>query len=169
MLRIITEVLVLIHNRHHQLRHFISTSYRNLIYYASEKRIYALHLSLQRKELIANLHWKPQCLDARYGWICVGGPESGRFAYIDIGDEKLEKEETLEHHRQHDALSPLARERRTQRFFNRAEEQNQSVLAAVARRKPEIHFQEFGGEIVNSVTIHQLRIGGKNDVVAVIT
>lgn len=163
------DILVLTHTRHHQLRHFISTSYRNLIYFASEKRIYALHLSLQRKELIASLHWKPQCLDARHGWICVGGLERGRFAYIDIGDEELDKEETLEHHQQHDALSPMALEHQARPFSHRAEEQNQSVLASVARRKPEIHFQEFGGEIVNSVTIHRLRIGGRNDVVAVIT
>lgn len=169
ILRNIIGVLVLIHTRHHQLRHFISTSYRNLIYYASEKRIYALHLPLQRKELIASLHWKPQCLDARHGWICVGGLERGRFAYIDIGDEELDKEETLEHHRQLDALSPLALENRAHLFFHPADEQNQSILAAVARTKPEIQFQEFGGDIVNSVTIHRLRTGGRNDVVAVIT
>lgn len=162
-------VLVLMHTRHQQLRHFISTSYRNLIYYASEKRIYALHLSLQRKELIANLHWKPQCLDARHGWICVGGLGRGRFAYIDIGDEELDKEETLDHHRRPNAISSLALEHREQPFSHRAEEQNQSILAAVARRKPEIRFQEFGGDIVNSVTIHRLRTRGRNDVVAVIT
>lgn len=140
-----------------------------MIYFASEKRIYALHLSLQRKELIASLHWYPQCLDARHGWICVGGSERGRIAYIDIGDEELDKEETLEHHRQHDALSPTAHEHRVRTFSHRAEEQNQSILASVARRKREIHFQEFGGDIVNSVTIHRLRIGARNDVVAVIT
>lgn len=162
-------VLVLMQTRHHQLRHFISTSYRNLIYYASEKRIYALHLSLRRKELIASLHWEPQCLDARHGWICVGGLERGRFAYIDIGDEELDKEQTLEHHRQPNATSSLVLDHREQLFGHRAEEQNQSILAAITRRKPEIHFQEFGGEIVNSVTIHRLRIGGRNDVVAVIT
>lgn len=161
--------LVLMHNRHHQLRHFISTSYRDLIYYASEKRIYALHLSLQRKELIASLHWKPQCLDARHGWICVGGRERGRFAYIDIGAEELDKEEPLEHHQQSNAVSSWELEHREQLFGHSAEEQNQSIVAVVARKKPEIHFQEFGGEIVNSVTIHRLRIRGKHDVVAVIT
>lgn len=140
-----------------------------MIYFASEKRIYALHLSLQRKELIASLQWKPQCLDARHGWICVGGLERGRIAYIDIGDDEIDKEVTLDHHRQQDALSPMALEHRARLFSHRAEEQNQSNLASAPRRKPEIHFQEFGGEIVNSVTIHRLRIGGRSDVVAVIT
>ena len=148
--------------QHHQLKNFISTTDPNIIYYASEKEIYALHKKDGKRELIASLQWYPQCLDAAHGWICVGGSENGRCAFIFIGD-RTESEGTASttsrSHAEVDALLPLDLDLGSgSRLLDRhSTYDHQTPTRGPSRRKPEVHYHELGTSIVNSVTIYRLR------------
>ncbi|KAL8808910.1 MAG: hypothetical protein Q9200_003902 [Gallowayella weberi] len=143
---------------HQQLKNFISTADHDIIYYASERDIYALHLSTRKRESIASLPWPIQCLDARHGWICVGGPKNGRCAFISLdaketnnGQGRLFGQED-----QVDALLPLDLDpdsrMQAHSYFRRLR-----ASSSPSRRKPEVQILEIGSAIVNSVTIHRLR------------
>ncbi|KAL8817615.1 MAG: hypothetical protein Q9223_003585 [Gallowayella weberi] len=145
-------------SRHQQLKNFISTADHDIIYYASERDIYALHLSTRKRESIASLPWPIQCLDARHGWICVGGPKNGRCAFISLdaketnnGQGRLFGQED-----QVDALLPLDLDpdsrMQAHSYFRRLR-----ASSSPSRRKPEVQILEIGSAIVNSVTIHRLR------------
>lgn len=175
------EVVELKSTRHHQLKNFISTTKENIIYYASQHEIYALHISKQKRELIASLPWKPQCLDAGYGWICVGGSDSGRCAFVNTHDEcpKGGGDGSIPHHVEVDALLPLELDPESRLLaHNFLQQRNQTFASAASttsvapRGKAEVHIHEVGGSIVNSVTIHRLRSdreGFEDEIVAVLT
>lgn len=69
---------------HHQLRHFISTSEENRIYYAHKHDIYTLSLGPKQRCLLATVPFEARCLAADHGWICVGGEEKGDCAFLKI-------------------------------------------------------------------------------------
>ena len=73
---------------HHQLRRFVSSAEKDLIYYASQKDVFVLDLASQQNSLIATVPFEARCLAADLGWVCVGGEQNGDCAFI-----KVEKNE----------------------------------------------------------------------------
>ncbi|KAL8934204.1 MAG: hypothetical protein Q9211_005353, partial [Gyalolechia sp. 1 TL-2023] len=158
---------------HYQLKNFISTTDHDIIYYASEHDIYALHLSTCKRELIASLPWKPQCLDARHGWICVGGPSNGSCAFVSInGKESVAGRGGFSRHEAEvDALLPLDLDPES-RMLAHSYFQRLHASSPPSQSKPEVLIHELGGSITNSVAIHRLQSDLKDqddDVVCVMT
>ncbi|OJD17839.1 hypothetical protein AJ78_02080 [Emergomyces pasteurianus Ep9510] len=129
-------------NTHHQLRHYISTADPDRIYVAVERQIYVLHISSRKREKIAVVPFEPKCLAAGLGWIGVGGSEHGDCAFIKIGDPTSGVPHAMLPPRA-DVDSPLPVD----------------LDPARPRFPPSssnIKIHEFGGSIVNSVTLHRL-------------
>ncbi|EQL35367.1 hypothetical protein BDFG_02873 [Blastomyces dermatitidis ATCC 26199] len=129
-------------NTHHQLRHYISTADPDRIYVAVERQIFALHISSRKREKIAVVPFAPKCLTAGLGWIAIGGSEHGDCAFIRIGDPTSGAPRAMLPLRA-DVDSPLPVD----------------LDPARPRFPPSssnIKIHEFGGSIVNSVTIHRL-------------
>ena len=141
------------------------------MYYASEHEVYALHLSTQKRELIAILPWKPCCLDAAYGWICVGGADQGRCAFIRLDDADSSSARTLLRDAEVDALLPLDLDPESRVLAHSFLHRGQEPASATNRRKLETTFHELGNQIVNSVSIHCLRSDqkGLGDEIVVVT
>lgn len=155
---------VRIPQNHHQLKQHISSTDDNIIYYASEHEIYGLHLSTRKRELIASLPWRPQCLDARYGWICVGGPHNGRCAFICIdGKESTNgRGRSHQHEAEVDALLPLDLDPDSRTMAHSYFERLRAS-SPPSRSKPEVQIYETGGSIMNSATIHRLQSAKKGE------
>lgn len=161
--------------RHPQLKNLISTRDPNVIYYASDRDVFELHIKSRRQKLVANLPWAPQCLDAAYGWICVGGPGEGRCAFIFVGEEDYDSERSREtspiHPVEVDALLPIDLDPGSRLLAHSSVHRSQSDRTSGCR-KPEIQIREVGGSIVNSVTVHRLlsdQKGLEDEVVVVLT
>ncbi|PGH33238.1 hypothetical protein GX50_03916 [[Emmonsia] crescens] len=132
---------------HHQLRHYISTADPDRIYVAVERQIYVIHTSSRKREKIAVVPFEPKCLTAGLGWIGIGGSEHGDCAFIRIGDPTSGAPHAMLPPRA-DVDSPLPVD----------------LDPARPRFPPSssnIKIHEFGGSIVNSVTLH--RLPGVND------
>ncbi|PGG96794.1 hypothetical protein GX51_07658 [Blastomyces parvus] len=130
-------------NTHPQLRHYISTADPDRIYVAVERQIFALHIPSRKREKIAVVPFAPKCLTAGLGWIAIGGSEHGDCAFIRIGDPTSEVPRAMLPLRS-DVDSPLPVD----------------LDLARPRYSPSssnIKIHEFGGSIVNSVTIHRLQ------------
>lgn len=145
-----------------------------MIYYASKKDIYALNLAARKRKLVATLPWPPQCLAADHGWICVGGGEKGQCAFIDISEEGSpgSDERAARRHAEVDALRPLDLDVDSRLHAHDYLRRLQDPSESGQRRQPEIRLHEFGGSIVNSVTISRLSSGKKgfqDETVAVLT
>ncbi|EXJ83106.1 hypothetical protein A1O1_06724 [Capronia coronata CBS 617.96] len=69
---------------HHQLRHFISTSEANLIYYVTGYDVFVLDLETHENSLLATIPFEARCLAADLGWVCVGGEVNGDCAFIKV-------------------------------------------------------------------------------------
>lgn len=159
--------------RHYQLRNFISTTDRDIVYFASECEIYALHTPSRRRERIATLSFKPQCLGAGHGWICVGGPEDGRCAFVEIGENQPFPSSTslsTARNVEVDSLLPLDLDPQSRMlapdFLDRHAEDR------TPWRRPKVHYRDLGGLIVNAITVHKLsnsKDGMRDEVVAVVT
>ncbi|KIW74433.1 hypothetical protein Z517_12373 [Fonsecaea pedrosoi CBS 271.37] len=76
---------------HHQLRHFISSSEKDLIYYVSCKDVFVLDLATQQNSLIATIPFESRCLAADLGWVCVGGEHNGDCAFIKIQKDEHDR------------------------------------------------------------------------------
>lgn len=126
--------------QHHQLRHLVSTSEEARVYYASNHDVYSLELSGRQCTLVATLTFSIRSLVAGHGWVCVGGPEEGQCAFIKIARD-AEQEDTKGKGR----LLP------SPRCFGH-----------------EITVQVLGGEIVNSMNIHQFSHGPNNETETVV-
>lgn len=131
--------------RHPQLRHFISAVDQDWIYFGSSYDIYALHLPSRRKSLLVTLPFQPRCLVAGLGWICAGGEQNGDSAFI-----RLNKD---------DEDTPFQVTKRTAGKMLPDLEQNDGNL----RSYPELVLHELGGQIVNSITLHELSNTGSSD------
>ncbi|CAF9931800.1 MAG: hypothetical protein ALECFALPRED_005095 [Alectoria fallacina] len=158
--------------QHNQLKNFISTKDPNIIYYASDHEIYALHVSSRKRKLIKSLPWQPVCLDAAYGWICVGGRENGRCAFISINEGSDGATMALRPHAEVevDELLPLDLDPEYRRTIS-----DPSVHLQWAQPSRgssyELQTHALGADIVNSVTINLLRSeknGLEDEVVAVL-
>ena len=134
-----------------------------MIYYASEQDIYALNLAARKRKLIATLPWLPQCLAAGHGWICVGGPDKGLCAFIDISEEGSpgSDERAARRHAEVDALLPLGLDVDSRLHAHDHLHQLQDPSESGRHKQPEIRLHELGGSIVNSVTISRLSSGKK--------
>lgn len=128
--------------------------------------------------MIASLPWKPQCLDAGHGWICVGGSDHGRCAFVNTHEEssKGSRDRAFQHHAEVDALLPLELDPESRllahNFLHQRSQTFASAASAASRGKVEVQIHEVGGSIVNSVTIHRLRSdrqGFEDETVAVLT
>ena len=144
------------------------------MYYASEHEVYALHLSSQKRELIATLPWKPYCLDAAYDWVCVGGKDQGQCAFIrlNVAESSSSSDRASRHNAEVDALLPLDLDPESRVLAHSFLHRSPRPASAADRRKPEIHFHELGDQIVNSVSVHCLpsdQKGLEDEVVAVTT
>lgn len=154
----------------------MSTKDSGFIYYASKCEIFALHTKSRKRESIAKLPWEPQCLDASYGWVCVGGPNNGQCAFVFVGEEQCEgqrgRESTFDHPVEVDALLPLDLNPESRLLAHSFLHRNQTISQITGRRKPEVQIHEVGGSIVNSVTVHRLlsdQKGLEDEIVAVLT
>ena len=120
--------------------------------------------------MIKSLPWKPFCLDAGHGWICVGGDEKGQCAFISIDLGSAGRPVSRSNYEVDDLLPlDLDPEYRHQRQEVR---RSLSWSPYVVPPKYELHLREFGGERVNSVTIHSLKNVGeglRDETVVVIT
>ena len=157
-------------NRHHQLKNYISTADPNIVYYACAYEIYSLELSTRKRTLVKSLPWKPFCLDAAYGWICVGGDEKGQCAFIRVDNTGLGGVGSPSH-AEVDDLLPLNLDpeyRHVRHDLGRTPEWPRYSTGP----KYELQHHEFGGDRVNSIRIHVLpnayqKLQG--EIVAVIT
>ena len=130
-------------------------------------------MSTQKRELIAILPWRPCCLDAAYGWICVGGADQGRCAFIRLNEAEssLSSDAAAGHDAEVDELLPLDLDPESRTLPHSFPNRSQGPFTSPDRRKPEIKFHELGDQIVNSVSIHCLRSDqkGLGDEVVVVT
>lgn len=139
--------------RHPQLRHFISTVDQDWIYFASSYDIYSVHIPSQRKSLLVTLPFSPRCLASGLGWICVGGEQNGDSAFI-----QLNKKESETWFRIHPS-SPTDATRGATRKTLAGLGQNEGGQHSY----PELVLNELGGDIVNSITLHELSNKGRSD------
>lgn len=161
----------LIATSHHQLKNFISTRDSGVIYYASEFEVFALNVTTQKRTLVKSLPFKPVCLDAGYGWICVGGNDLGQCAFISI-DEHESGETALGRHVEVDDLLSLDLGHERRRSLHGRTTPRWALYPGESFTKYELQTHELGGLIVNSVTIHLMRSehkGFKEEVVVVMT
>ena len=122
--------------------------------------------------MIKSLPWQPVCLDAAYGWICVGGRENGRCAFISINEGSDGATMALRPHAEVevDELLPLDLDPEYRRTIS-----DPSVHLQWAQPSRgssyELQTHALGADIVNSVTINLLRSeknGLEDEVVAVL-
>ncbi|KMU90374.1 hypothetical protein CIHG_08184 [Coccidioides immitis H538.4] len=135
---------------HHQLRHYISTSDPDRIYVAVGRIIYTIHISSRKREIITVIPFEPKCLTAGLGWIGIGGSKNGDCAFIKLGDSGITSPRTRAAALDADIDSPLPLDL-------------DPPLRRLPPRAPGNSFlsnprqdAEFGGSIVNSVTLHRL-------------
>ncbi|KAM0801734.1 hypothetical protein BDR22DRAFT_888194 [Usnea florida] len=142
--------------QHNQLKNFISTKEPNIIYYASEHEIYGLQVSTRKRKLIKSLPWQPICLDAAYGWICVGGRENGQCAFIRINENSDAPTRAFGQHVEVDELLPLDLDPESRRTLS-----NPNAFLQWPRpswgTSYELQTHELGTDVVNSITIHLLQ------------
>ncbi|CAI6337208.1 unnamed protein product [Periconia digitata] len=141
---------------HYQLRHFISSSEPDLLYYASRADVFCLNAATRTQTQLTTLPWDARCTASGYGYVCVGGAQDGNFAAIKVtGFPPADPAHV-------DALLPL-------------DLSNRITLprppAALLPTHFHTEFAKIGDDIVNSISIHKLSTDGAahEDVVAVLT
>ncbi|MCJ1250335.1 hypothetical protein MMC30_007561 [Trapelia coarctata] len=158
---------------HPQLKNFISIVDKDIIYYASKSQVYALHTLTRRRERIATLSLTPQCLGAGFGWICVGGKEKGRCAFVKLGNAPLSSaasQPAATHSAEVDALLPLDLDPES-RLLALSYLGDHGERSYHPRPAAKVEYHELGGLIVNSITVHKIRCdneGEQDEIVAVI-
>ena len=73
--------------RHWQLRSLLCSPAPDILFYPTGNNIYSLNTATRRRVLVASLPFAPICLGAKYGWVCAGGSDNGKFAAIRVGDD----------------------------------------------------------------------------------
>ncbi|KAK2738360.1 hypothetical protein FQN55_000568 [Onygenales sp. PD_40] len=152
-------------NTHHQLRHYISTADPDRIYVAVERQIYAIHISSRRCEKITVLPFEPKCLTAGLGWIGIGGSEHGDCAFIRLGAPTSPAMASSSRSRGSglhgaavDSPLPLDLDPGSTRIPPWDPGELPSPMSDRTVRQPssDVKLHQFGGSIVNSVTLHRL-------------
>ena len=113
-------------------------------------------------------------MDAGYGWVCVGGGNKGRCAFIRLNEvgPGPDNDRASHHHVEVDALLPLDLDPESRVLAHSFLDRTQRPPSSPGRRKPEIQFQQLGDLIINSVSVHCFRSDRKglgDEVVAVAT
>ena len=147
---------------HAQLRNFISTVDQDWLYYASCHDIYAVHLPTQRTSLLITIPFAPRCLTAGLGWICLGGESNGDCAFVRLKEQY--EQDSLHVDAKLPVNLPEANEE-TLRGNARDSRTPTRVLSSEAdfTFQPDLLVQELGGDIVNSITIHNLSNAGLSE------
>ncbi|PVI06295.1 hypothetical protein DM02DRAFT_514935 [Periconia macrospinosa] len=139
---------------HYQLRHFISSSEPDLLYYASRADVYCLNAATRTQAQLATLPWDARCTASGYGYVCVGGAQDGNFAAIKVSGFPPANPADV------DALLPL-------------ELSNRTTLSRPPLLPARFHteYAKIGDDIVNSISIHKLSADddAQEEVVAVLT
>lgn len=111
-------------------------------------------------------------MGAGHGWLCVGGFEKGRCAFIEVGEIASNHGSSRPPaYAEVDTLLPLDLDPESRMLAHDFLHQHRTPTLS-ARRRSKVHYQELGGSIVNSITVHQLQSGKeglKDEVVAVLT
>ncbi len=136
----------------------------DILYFVTGADVCSLRLSTRKGNLITSLPFEPRCLAAGYGWICLGGPQSGNCAFIRIGEQNEDAEigTSSSGPAEVDALLPLDLDPTPRRNFERPLAQPPQRPSQPPRQKPDVSIHELGGEIVNSVTIFRMPGDGKS-------
>jgi hypothetical protein len=146
---------------HAQLRNFISTVDRDWLYYACGPNIYTLHLPSRRTSLLITIPFAPRCLTAGLGWVCLGGESNGDCAFVCLHENE---EDALHVDARLPIILPDSNSETSQET-----RQGPRPVPHVLDPEPEFKFQpdllvqEFGGDIVNSITIHDLSNPGLSE------
>lgn len=156
---------------HLQLRHYISTADPDTIYVAVDRVIYSIRISTRKRDIITIVPFEPKCLTAGLGWIGVGGTERGDCAFIRLSSRSASASNgngvASSSSADVDTPLPLDLDPSSRRLppWAPGEYGPESELQRANRRRlPDVQIKEFGGKIVNSVTLH--RLPGDNDVYA---
>ena len=156
---------------HPQLRNFISTVDKDWIYFASQHDIYTLHLPSQRISLLITVPFTPRCLAAGLGWICVGGQDLGNCAFIKLNEEESEARFQVDS-RLPINLSGTSRTNATEQSTHGEDAPpaatspfgtNVGGTEPTFKWQPDLLVHELGGDIVNSITIHEISNQGVSD------
>lgn len=116
------------------------------------------------------LSLKPQCLGAGHGWICVGGSENGRCAFINIGESTPFSNLTARRS-EVDALLPLDLDPDS-RMHAQDLITRHGLDAHPPSWRPKVTYHELGTLIVNSISVHKIvgdKSGIRDEIVAVLT
>lgn len=119
--------------------------------------VYAIHISIQKKESIAIIPFEPRCLAAGYGWIAVGGP-NGECAYLRLNERGLQVRDDSSPLNPSDVDSALPLDLDLPSRFSSPTSGADGATSSrhsPRRRLAEFVVHRFGGNIVNSVTIHR--------------
>ncbi|KAK2741566.1 hypothetical protein FQN57_005549 [Myotisia sp. PD_48] len=111
---------------------FPSTADPDRIYAAVGRIIYSIHLSSHKREIVAVVPFDPKCLTAGLGWIAVGGTDNGDCAFISLESS---------------SSTPCLSESDSRLLVNGGE----STISC----PPEVFVHQFGGTIINSITLHR--------------
>ncbi|KAK2759344.1 hypothetical protein FQN54_002822 [Arachnomyces sp. PD_36] len=157
-------------NSHIQLRHYISTADPDFIYVAVDRVIYSIRISTRKRDIVTIVPFEPKCLTAGLGWIAVGGKVRGDCAFIRLaGGHGSIHSDTVMGTSSVDVDTPLPLDldpssRRLPPWAPGEYGPESHIRRSNRRRVPEVQIKEFGGTIVNSVTLH--RLVGDNDLYA---
>ncbi|ORY10321.1 hypothetical protein BCR34DRAFT_485819 [Clohesyomyces aquaticus] len=138
---------------HYQLRHFISSPERDLLYYASGADIYCLNTATKIQAHVTTLPWEARCTASGYGFVCAAA-DDGNFAAIKVvGFPPADPADV-------DASLPLD-------LAGRNTLPRPPLLGAANR----VRIEKIGEDIVNSISIHSFPAerDGEDEVVAVLT
>lgn len=141
---------------HWQLRHYISAPEKDSLYYASGNEVYHVNTLTRKRKHLTTLPFEARCTASGHGYVCIGGEDEGHFAVI-----KLENTRPIRSTHVGvgvDVDSPLPIEEYWQ-------------TPAVAPRAASVKVERIGDEIVNSISIHQVKDEEAHlyDIVAVLT
>jgi hypothetical protein len=147
---------------HAQLRNFISTVDRDWLYYASGHNIYTLHLPSRRTSLLITIPFAPRCLTAGLGWVCLGGENNGDCAFVQLNENDDDDGVHV------DARLPINLPDTNNETLQDATDDARSIPRVVAPQaefkfQPDLLVQKLGGDIVNSITIHDLSNSGLSE------
>ncbi|KAF1983324.1 hypothetical protein K402DRAFT_407008 [Aulographum hederae CBS 113979] len=120
---------------HWQLRHNISSSQPDVLYFASESNLFSLNTATKTRTLVATLPFKIRCTASGYGWICAGGGEQGQFAVVKLDGTSCPAAEV-------DATLPL--------------EFNSRDAGRPHSASPKVKIEDISSDIINSISVHCL-------------
>lgn len=72
---------------HPQLRNFISTVYKDKLFYVNRYDVYILDIATNERTVLVTIPFEARCLAAAHGWVCVGGETKGDCAFVYIGEQ----------------------------------------------------------------------------------